>query len=113
MPPMSVNVVTLQPEDIALKNNLVGRVSSVRTAEIRPQVSGIILERLFEEGSQVEAGQTLYQIDPAVYDSALANAKGQLSVATANEHAAELRANSMRKLVSSGTVSQQEFDNAE
>ncbi len=113
MPPMSVNVVTLKPEDIALKNTLVGRVSSVRTAEIRPQVSGIILERLFEEGSKVESGQPLYQIDPAIYDAALANAKGQLSVASANEHAAELRANRMRKLVSSGTVSQQEFDNAE
>jgi len=113
MPAMSVNVVTLQPKDIALKNTLVGRVSSVRTAEIRPQVSGIILERLFEEGSQVEAGQPLYQIDPAIYEAALANAKGQLSVASANEHAAELRATRMRKLVSSGTVSQQEFDNAE
>lgn len=113
MPAMSVNVVTLQSEDIALKDTLVGRVSSVRTAEIRPQVNGIILERLFEEGSQVEAGQPLYQIDPAIYEAALANAKGQLSVASANEHAAELRATRMCKLVSSGTVSQQEFDNAE
>lgn len=113
MPPTSVNVVTLQPQDITLKNTLVGRVASVRSAEIRPQVSGIILKRNFEEGSQVEAGQSLYQIDSAVYEANLANAKGQLAVATANEHAAELRASRLRKLVSSGTVSQQDFDDAE
>lgn len=113
MQPMSVNVVSLQPEDIRLKSTLVGRVSSIRSAEIRPQVSGIILKRYFEEGSQVEAGQSLYQIDPAIYEASLANAKGQLAVAKANEHAAELRASRLRKLVASGTVSQQDFDDAE
>lgn len=111
--PMNVNVARLQPEDITLKNTLVGRVSSIRSAEIRPQVSGIILKRYFEEGSQVEAGQSLYQIDPAIYEASLANAKGQLAVAKANEHAAELRASRLRKLVASGTVSQQDFDDAE
>ncbi|MEQ9565048.1 MAG: efflux RND transporter periplasmic adaptor subunit, partial [Pseudomonadales bacterium] len=111
--PMDVNVVRLQPEDITLKSTLVGRVSSIRSAEIRPQVSGIILKRYFEEGSQVESGQSLYQIDPAIYEANLANAKGQLAVAKANEHAAELRASRLRKLVASGTVSQQDFDDAE
>lgn len=111
--PMDVNVVRLQLEDITLKSTLVGRVSSIRSAEIRPQVSGIILKRYFEEGSQVEAGQSLYQIDPAIYEANLANAKGQLAVAKANEHAAELRASRLRKLVASGTVSQQDFDDAE
>lgn len=113
MQPMNFNVVRLQPEDVTLKSTLVGRVSSIRSAEIRPQVSGIILKRYFEEGSQVEAGQSLYQIDPAIYEASLANAKGQLAVAKANEHAAELRASRLRKLVASGTVSQQDFDNAE
>ncbi len=112
-PPMTVSVVRIQPEDVELKSTLVGRVSSIRTAEIRPQVNGIILERQFEEGSYVEAGQPLYQIDPAIYEAQLANARGQLAVASANEHAAELRADRMRKLVSSGTVSQQDFDDAE
>ena len=69
-----VGVVTLQPQPFTLTSELPGRTSAYRVAEVRPQVNGIILKRLFKEGSDVKEGQQLYQIDPAVYEATLANA---------------------------------------
>src|SRR3989339_334527 len=65
--PPEVAVVTIQPQRLVMTTELTGRASANRVAEVRPQVSGIILKRLFVEGSDVEAGQTLYQIDPAPF----------------------------------------------
>jgi membrane fusion protein (multidrug efflux system) len=64
-----VGVVTIQPQAFTLTSELPGRTSAYRIAEVRPQVNGIILKRLFKEGSDVKEGQQLYQIDPAVYEA--------------------------------------------
>ncbi len=111
-PPPLVNIVALQPQSLELKSTLAGRVRAVRSAEIRPQVSGIITRRLFEEGAQVAVGAELYQIDPAPYQAALASAKGELAVAQANAHAAQLRAARYSQLIKSKSVSQQDLDEA-
>ena len=87
-----VGVATLQPQDVMLTAEVPGSTSAFLTAEIRPHVGGIILQRLFEEGSDVEAGQLLYQIDPANYQAAFNRAKAALSRAEANQLAARLRA---------------------
>ncbi|MFP3500467.1 biotin/lipoyl-binding protein, partial [Pseudomonas sp. SIMBA_059] len=73
-----VGVVTIQPQAFTLTSELPGRTSAYRVAEVRPQVNGIILKRLFKEGSEVKEGQQLYQIDPAVYEATLANAQANL-----------------------------------
>jgi membrane fusion protein, multidrug efflux system len=76
-----VSVVTVKTEQIVLTTELPGRTSAYFVAEIRPQVNGIIQKRLFEEGSDVRAGQVLYQIDPAPFQAAYDNATANLSVA--------------------------------
>jgi membrane fusion protein (multidrug efflux system) len=79
-PPVpEVTVVTVQPQSVVLKSELPGRTSSYLVAEIRPQVNGLIQKRLFTEGSDVKAGQVLYQIDPAPYQAALDNAAANLT----------------------------------
>ncbi|MGD8366112.1 MAG: efflux RND transporter periplasmic adaptor subunit [Desulfobacterales bacterium] len=79
MPPPEVAVTTVTPEKIALTTELPGRTSAFRIAEIRPQVSGLLQKRLFTEGADVEAGQVLYQIDPATFQAALDNAQANLA----------------------------------
>ncbi|WP_432697197.1 efflux RND transporter periplasmic adaptor subunit [Marinobacterium sp. YM272] len=111
-PPAQVEVVTLTEQPVDITDTYAARVSAYRTAEIRPQVDGIILKRAFEEGSQVEAGDLLYQIDPAVYEAELASAKAQLAVAQANAQSSKLLAERYGKLVESSAVSRQEADNA-
>ncbi|MEJ2097667.1 MAG: efflux RND transporter periplasmic adaptor subunit [Deltaproteobacteria bacterium] len=74
-----VATVSIQPKILMLTTELPGRTSAYRTAEIRPQVSGLILKRLFEEGSDIKAGQVLYQIDPAPFQAALDNAEASLT----------------------------------
>jgi membrane fusion protein (multidrug efflux system) len=79
-PPPEVAVVTIQNQRVVLTNELPGRTSPYRVAEIRPQVSGIIQKRLFEEGRDVKAGDELYQIDPAHFQAAYDNAAANLAV---------------------------------
>jgi membrane fusion protein (multidrug efflux system) len=105
-----VAVVTLQPKRLVITTELAGRTSANLTAEIRPQVSGMIRKRLFEEGSNVQAGQALYQIDPASYRAALDNAKAALGRAEANVPAIRLKADRLRELLAENAVSQQDFD---
>ena len=83
-PSAEVAVVTVQTQPVVLTTELPGRTSAYRIAEIRPQVNGIIQKRLFTEGSDVKAGQVLYQIDPAPFQAALDNAKAALARAEAN-----------------------------
>jgi membrane fusion protein (multidrug efflux system) len=78
-----VDVMTLQPQSIMLATEVPGRTSAFLQAEVRPQVSGTILERQFEEGTNVKAGQVLYQIDPRTYQVAFNSAKAGLSLAEA------------------------------
>ena len=70
-PPPTVTVLTLTSGDVTLTSSLPGRVVASGTAEVRPQVNGIIVERLFQEGSEVKAGQVLFRIDPSPYEAAL------------------------------------------
>jgi len=84
-----VSVVTVQTEKITLTTELPGRTAALRVAEIRPQVNGLILKRLFTEGSDVKAGQVLYELDPAPFQAALDNAAANLTAAKATANRAK------------------------
>ena len=107
-----VAVVVVRPQRVVLTTELPGRTSPFRVAEIRPQASGLILKRLFKEGSDVVVGQMLYQIDPAPFRAALDNAKAALARAEANLPAIRLRVERYRKLLPSKAISQQDYDEA-
>jgi len=112
-PPMpEVAVVTIQPQPVTLTTELPGRTSAYLVAEVRPQVGGIIQKRLFAEGADVRTGQVLFQIDPALYQAALDNAKAALARSEANLTAIQLRADRVRELLVDKAVSQQDYDNA-
>ena len=112
-PPVpEVAVVTVRPHKVVLTTELPGRTSAFRVAEIRPQVSGLIQKRLFTEGSDVKAGQALYQIDPAPFQSALDNAKAALSRSGANLSAIRLKTGRLRELLADKAVSRQDYDDA-
>lgn len=115
-PPMmtpEVAVVTVEPERIEIVTELTGRTVPYRIAEIRPQVSGVLLKRLFEEGAQVEEGQVLYQIDPAMYEASLGSAEAALARAEAIAVAAKLRAERVKELIADKAISQQDYDDAQ
>lgn len=100
-----VGVVTIKAEHYVLTSELPGRTKAYRIAEVRPQVNGIIQKRLFDEGSEVKAGQHLYQIDAAVYEAALKSAEAtELSARTLTER--------YKVLVKDRAVSQQAYDDA-
>ena len=107
-----VAVVTVQPQQVLVTTELSGRTSANLIAEVRPQVGGIIQQRLFTEGSDVKAGQVLFKIDPAHYQAVYDNAKAALGRSEANLSAIKLRAERMRELVAEKAVSQQEYDDA-
>ena len=107
-----VGVVTITTTPVTLTMELPGRISPHMLAEVRPQVGGIIQKRLFTEGSDVKAGQVLYQIDPATYQAARASAKAALARAEANLTTVRLKADRFRELVAIKAVSQQEYDDA-
>ena len=107
-PPQEVGVVTLKKEPVELSVELPGRTAAFRIAEVRPQVSGIIHKRLFTEGSVVEAGQLLYQIDPATYKAAYDSTKAALAKAKAKERSDKIKADRYRVLVRTKAVSEQE-----
>ncbi len=111
--PPEVGVVTVQPQRVAITTELPGRTSPFLIAEVRPQVGGIIRKRLFVEGSDVKAGQTLYQIDPATYQAAFASAKAAEARAEANLIPARLKEGRYKDLVKIRAVSQQDYDDAQ
>ncbi|RNC68040.1 MAG: efflux RND transporter periplasmic adaptor subunit [Desulfuromonadales bacterium] len=110
--PPEVGVIVVKPERVALTTELPGRTSANLIAEVRPQVSGIVQKRLFTEGSDVKAGQVLYQIDPATYQAAFASAKAAQARAEANLIPARLKEERFRDLVQIKAVSQQDHDDA-
>ncbi|MFA5593423.1 MAG: efflux RND transporter periplasmic adaptor subunit [Micavibrio sp.] len=112
MPPPEVSIVTVSPGLVAFTKDLPGRVSAYRVAEIRPQVGGIITKRLFEEGSEVEEGQQLYQIDAAPYQAAYDSSRADLMRAQANVKSIQARAARFEELVKIGGISKQEYDDA-
>ncbi len=107
-----VAFVAIQPQRVELTTELPGRTSAYRVSEIRPQVNGIIQKRLFQEGSDVKAGQLLYQIDPAPFQVAYDSAKASLAKAQANLPSVQLRAERYRELLTDKAVSQQDYDDA-
>ena len=107
---VEVGIVTIATQRVILTKELPGRTSAYLVAEVRPQVSGIIQKRLFEEGSDVKAGQVLYQIDPATYKAAFDSAKAALAKAQATLNAAKPRAQRYRDLLAKESISQQDYD---
>ncbi len=110
--PVEVGVITLAPAAVTLTRELPGRTSPFRVAEVRARVSGIVLKRLFNEGSEVREGQRLFQIDPAPYEAALAAASAGLARAEASLSNARTQATRTAELLASKAVSQQEADTA-
>lgn len=110
--PPEVGVVTLKNEPLKITTELPGRTSAYRVAEVRPQVSGIILKRNFVEGSDIKAGESLYQIDPAPYQATFLSAKGDLARAEANARIAQLTVKRYKPLLGTKYISQQDYDTA-
>ena len=104
-PAPKVGIVTLSSESFTLTSELPGRTAAYRVAEVRPQVTGIIQKRLFKEGSDVEANQQLYQIDPAMYEANLKSAQASLLAASS-------LADRYKVLVNERAVSRQQYDDA-
>jgi membrane fusion protein (multidrug efflux system) len=111
--PPEVGVITVKTQRVAITSELPGRTSAYLVAEVRPQVNGIVLKRVFTEGSEVKAGQLLYQIDPATYQAAFASAKAAESRAEANLIPARLKEERYRDLVKIKAVSLQDYDDAQ
>ncbi len=111
--PMEVGVVTVTPRPYTLTRELPGRTSAYRIAEVRARVSGIVLKRLFEEGSEVTEGQPLYTIDPAPYQAALDSAKAGLARAEARYVSAKLQADRYDALFKASAISRQELEDVE
>jgi len=108
--PVPVSVVTVERQPVLLSTELPGRTSAYRVAEVRPQVSGIVLKRLFEEGTDVKAGQQLYQIDPSTYQAAVQSANADLAKARATLKSTEAKAVRYADLVQINAVSRQDYD---
>lgn len=111
-PPTAVTVVTLSARDVTLTAELPGRVVASGVAEVRPQVNGIIIERLFREGSDVTVGQPLYRIDPATYEARVAATRAGVAQARARLRAAERDATRISELIERRVASEQAFDEA-
>ena len=111
--PREVVVIKLEPRREVYTTALAGRIASFQVAEVRPQVGGILQQRLFTEGADVKAGQALYQIDPATYEAALDSAQAALMKSEANVTPARLKAERFRELLAIKPVSKQEYDDAQ
>lgn len=107
-----VGVVTLRGQSVTLSSELTGRVNATMTSDVRPQVDGIIKQRLFTEGAEVKAGQVLYQIDPASYQASYDQAAAQLKNAQATVQSTRLKSQRYAVLVKENGVSQQDADDA-
>jgi membrane fusion protein, multidrug efflux system len=105
-------VVTLRTESVSIVEELPGRTVAYRIAEVRPQVNGVILKRLFKEGSEVKVGQQLYQIDPAPFQASLESAQAALARAQATATSTRLLAQRYKPLSEARAVSAQDYDNA-
>lgn len=111
-PPIEVGVVEIRPQHVLLTTELPGRTSAVRVAEVRARVDGIVLKRLYREGSDVREGQQLFQIDPAPFEAALQRARAQLTGAQASATTARLLAERYGPLIETHAISRQDYDNA-
>lgn len=112
-PPPAVGVVTVEPQAVPLTRDLVGRLSSYMSANVTARVSGVLLKRVYQEGSEVRRGQLLFEIDPAYYQTQLNLALGTLAADKATYADDRLTADRDRRLLPTGYVSQQTVDDAE
>ncbi|MBY8259120.1 efflux RND transporter periplasmic adaptor subunit [Vibrio fluvialis] len=112
-PPVAVDVVKINTQPVEVTSTLPGRTSAYRIAEVRPQVSGIVTNRLFVEGSMVNKGDVLFELDPSTYKAALASAKANLAKSEATLAQAEFQAKRYRELVAKKSVSQQDYEDAQ
>jgi len=112
MPAPEVGVVTTKFETVSLQTELPARAEPVRVAQVRARVNGVVLKRLFTEGSEVKEGQSLYQIDPAPYQAQLAAAQADLGRAQATLTQAAAQAERYKPLVEANAISKQEYTNA-
>jgi membrane fusion protein (multidrug efflux system) len=112
MPPPEVGVVTAKFEPVALQTELPARAEPVRVSQVRARVNGVVLKRLFTEGSEVKEGQSLFQIDPAPYQAQLAAAQADLGRAQATLTQAAAQAERYKPLVEANAISKQEYTNA-
>jgi len=111
-PAQAVSVLEVSEQEISKTRSLPGRISAFRQSQVRPQVNGIITERLFEEGANVEKGQQLYQIDDARFKAALSSAEADLRSAQSMIGSVKAKSERYNKLVKIDAVSRQEFDDA-
>ena len=111
-PPSEVGVVVVKPHPVGLTTELPGRLEASRVAQVRARAAGIVLKRLFAEGSDVKAGQRLFLIDPAPYEATLASAQAALARAQANLSQASAQAERYKPLLEANAVSKQEYINA-
>lgn len=112
-PPAEVGVVTVKLTDVGLVTELPGRLEASRVAQVRARAAGIVQKRLFTEGSQVRAGQALFQIDASPYQATLASAQASVAKAEANQMQARAQAERFKPLIEAKAISQQEFVNAQ
>jgi membrane fusion protein (multidrug efflux system) len=110
--PVTVGYVVVQQGSAPLEQQLPGRVSAYQISDVRPQVNGVVLRRLFREGSMVRQGQTLYQIDPSIYNAQAAQAQANLQAARAQAEAARTLAARYKPLVQQQAISKQDYTNA-
>jgi membrane fusion protein (multidrug efflux system) len=110
--PLEVNVVTIASTNVTLTQDLPGRISAYRVAEVRARVNGIVLHRHFTEGADVKEGELLYEIDPAPYQAALDSARGTLARAEANLVTAKLKEERYQQLLVAKAISKQDYDDA-
>ena len=110
--PVQVGFVVIQASSVPIENSLPGRVAAFQISDVRPQVSGVILRRLFAEGSVVRQGQTLYQIDPSIYQAQVAQAAANVQSARASAEAASARAARYKPLAEMEAVSKQDYTDA-
>ena len=107
-----VGVVTAKPADVPVTRSYSGRLAATLTAQVRARVTGIVLQRVYKEGTDVEAGQVLFRVDPAPLQANLRAAQGQLAQSQATAHDAELKARRSRQLGAKGLLAKQNVDDA-
>jgi membrane fusion protein (multidrug efflux system) len=111
-PPQQVQALTVKAQPVQIHTALPGRIEAYEIAMVRPQVNGVIQKRLFVQGTDVQAGQQLYQIDPSIYQAAYDSANGQLVQAQANAITAKAKLERYGPLKAAHAVSKQEYDDA-
>ncbi|MBQ8744064.1 MAG: efflux RND transporter periplasmic adaptor subunit, partial [Mailhella sp.] len=112
LPPPKVSALTLSRMDVPIYAVFMGQTQGSHSAEVKPQVTGILQKRLFEEGARVKQGDALFQIDPAPFKAALEQARGQLAAAKSKLENARRENTRVQKLYKNNAVSQQQRDSA-